>query len=175
MEDWRMRILHGKRQRSLFYIGLLGIILALVLAACGGSGNGTINPGGPMKPAPTAAPGNSTANGCPSDMVVNNQPQAGVTVKPSGASTTITAHPGEVITVLMPFGHKWTGPTSSQGILELQSPYGYASKANNACVWNFVARSAGTAHLNFQGQAICKKGGMCPMYVMLIPVTINVK
>lgn len=157
------------RRQSLLAAGLVGILLMLVLAACGGSTGGTGGSGAPPKPAPTVVPGYGTSNGCPSDMVVNNQPQAGVILKPSSSHTAITVHPGETITILMPFGNKWTGPTSSQGVLELQSPYGYASKANNACVWNFVARDTGTVHLQFQGQALCKKGTMCPMYVMLVP------
>jgi hypothetical protein len=163
------------QRQSLFAIGLVGIILMLVLVACGGASSGTVNPGGPVKPAPTVVPGYGTSNGCPSDMVVSSLPPGGVTLKPSSSNTTVTVQPGETITVLMPFGHKWTGPTSSQGILELQSPYGYASKANNACVWSFVARGTGTAHLNFEGRALCKHATMCPMYVMLVPFTINVK
>ncbi len=178
-----MRTVYNRQRQALFSIGLLSfLILAFVLAACGaaGSGGSTTGGTGAAGSSPTAAPtpvkGYGTANGCPSDMVVSSAPtKANVIVKSSEANNTITAHNGDVIEVRLPFGHKWGGPNASPSILALQSPAGYAWKADNVCVWRFVAQGTGTAELNFTGQALCKAGQVCPMYIMEVLFKINVQ
>ncbi len=170
-----MRTIPGLQRKSLLCIGLLTIVLSLVLAACGaGSGGGST--GSSPAPTPTVVQGYGTSQGCPNDTVVNNPPsQPNVTIGPRNVNTTITAHDGEVIAVLLPFGRKWSGPTTSQGVLELQQPAGYAVKSDGACMWRFVAKGTGTTQLNFFGKALCKAGQMCPMYVLSMPFTIDVK
>jgi hypothetical protein len=149
-------------------------VLILLLAACisnTGTGSGTT-----ATPAPTVVKGYGTANGCPSDMVLSGTPtKANVTIKPSNSSSTVIAHTGDVIEVDLPFGHRWGGPTISQGALELQQPAGYAWKATNTCVWRFIAKGTGTSQLDFTGRALCKSGQICPMYVLDMPFTIQVK
>ena len=152
----------------------------------------TPNPGGPIAPNPTPTPGGSTAstpasgstsiagygtsNGCPSDIVVSNAPaKANVTVQPSNMNTTITVHSGDIIEVRLPFGHKWSGPYTSQGVLQLQSPSGYAWKADSVCIWRFLATGPGTTQLLFHSQALCKPGQLCPAYITNIPFDIQVK
>jgi len=103
------------------------------------------------------------------------QSPANVVLKPSNSSTTVNAHQGDVIEIQLPFGQLWNGPTTSQGVLQLQSPAGYASQTANSCVWRFTAQETGTTQLNFYGKAMCKKGQLCPQYVMSVPFTINVK
>jgi hypothetical protein len=76
--------------------------------------------------------------------------------------------------VRLPFGQRWNGPIVSQGILQLQAPAGYALKTNNVCVWRFVAQGTGSVTLNFTGRAMCKKGQMCPMFIMAVPFKIDV-
>jgi hypothetical protein len=100
--------------------------------------------------------------------------QANVVLKPSNSNTAVNAHQGDVIEVQLPFGQLWNGPTTSQGVLQLETPAGYASQTANSCIWRFAAQGTGTAQLNFYGRAICKKGALCPQYVMSLPFTINV-
>jgi hypothetical protein len=149
----------------------------MLLTACGSTATGAaIDPNGPTTPTPTAVKGYGTSNGCPSDMVIGTAPpKANVTINQADATKTIAAQNGDIIEIDLPFGHKWGGPTNSQGILELQNPAGYAWKTSNTCIWRFVAKGAGTVQLNFSGRALCKSGEMCPMYVVNIPFTIEVK
>ncbi|HXL36627.1 MAG TPA: hypothetical protein VN954_05435 [Ktedonobacteraceae bacterium] len=90
------------------------------------------------------------------------------------SNTTVVAHHGDVIEIQLPFGQVWNGPTTSQGVLQLQTPYGYASQTTNSCIWRFTAQGAGSTQLNFYGKAICKKGQMCPQYVVSVPFSIHV-
>lgn len=166
---------HRPGQRaSVALITGLSLLLLLILAACGtNSGSGT-----GAAPGSTPTKGTGSANnltGCPSNAAAPATSTANVLIKPSQANSTITAHVGDVIEVLLPFGHKWSGPTASQGQLELQTPSGYASTANGVCVWRFVAKGTGTTQLNFTSQALCKPGELCPQYIMSVPFTINVK
>jgi len=100
---------------------------------------------------------------------------AKIVLKQSDSNATITAHVGDVVEIDLPFGQTWTGPTASQGELQLQGPAGYAMTASKMCVWRFTAQSTGTTQVEFYGKAICQKGQMCPLYIMRIPYTIVVK
>jgi hypothetical protein len=95
-------------------------------------------------------------------------------LKTSNSNKAVTAHQGDVIEVQLPFGQLWNGPTTSQGVLQLQTPYGYASQTANSCIWRFIAQGTGTTQLNFYGRAMCKKGQMCPQYVVSVPFNIHV-
>jgi|SRR5438876_11797332 len=177
-----MPAIYSIHKRTLIPLAIL-ILLTFLLAACGAAstsngGSGTTGSG--AAGAPSAAPvpikGYGSANGCPSNMVVaSSASKANVTLQPADANTTVTAHNGDVIEIRLPFGHRWNGPATSQGILQLQAPAGYASKTNNVCVWRFVAQGIGNVNLNFTGQAICKKGQLCPMFIMEVPFKIDVK
>ena len=169
-----------KRSLSSFFLALMLLTLMGIVAACGtnaGSGTSTGGTGSnPVTPAPTAVKGYGTAQGCPSDMVVSTAPStANVVVKPNQVNGTITAKVGDVVEIRLPFGQKWTGPTVSQGSLEIQQPSGYAWKTDKVCVWRFTAKSAGTTSLQFHEQALCKPGQLCPMYIAEFPFVITVK
>lgn len=169
-----MRSTSVGRWRIWLVAGSLLTMLVFVLAACG------TNPGTGSGPAPTAttpvtAPV-ANANGCPSASVVNTPPTpANVVLKPANSNGVATARVGDVVEVDLPFGHAWTGPTASQGELQLQPPAGYALTPTKVCVWRFTAMSAGTTELNFYGKAICKKGELCPQYILNLPYKIVVK
>jgi hypothetical protein len=161
-------------QRRFFLISLLSLALAFVLAACGSNAGTGANP----TSSPTTVQGYGAAYGCPSDAVVTTAPPTpNVLLHPSQANTTITAHTGDVIEIQLPFGHLWRDHLTPQvqNILELQPPAGYAWKANNVCVWRFVAKGPGTATLGFENRALCKPGQLCPQYVMYVPFTIKVQ
>jgi len=169
--------MHVTGRQSIFLIIPLTLILAFVLAACGSNGGTTT--GAPSSSTPTTAPttvNTAAARGCPAGVVANPpQTPANVIVQFGSGTHVVTAHSGDVIEFLLPFGQRWSGPTTSQGVLQLQTPYGYAATAAKACVWRFVAVNSGTTQLNFSGRAICVKGAMCPMYVLLAHFTVNVK
>ncbi len=168
-----MRTVQIDRRRSIWLVISLTTALVFVLTACGAnSGSGT-STGSTPPPTSTSA---VNPHGCPSNAVIGTTPTpANVVLKPSNSSTTINAHQGDVIEIQLPFGQLWNGPTTSQGVLQLETPAGYAWGATNSCVWRFTAQGTGVTQLNFYGKAICKKGEMCPQYVMSVPFTINVK
>jgi hypothetical protein len=173
-----MDSIDSARQKTLFLIISLAVLLPFVLAACGSTAGPA--PGAGSTPTPTPAPttiqGYGTAHGCLSDAVVTPAPPAAnVTVKMTDANTTITAHVGDVIEIQLPFGLRWTGPTTSGSALQLQTPAGYASTATGMCIWRFSASSAGTTHLTFFARALCQKDQFCPQYILAIPFTIVVK
>ena len=173
-----MRIVQIDRRKSLWLIFSLATALVFVLTACGantgtGSGSGSTSTG--STPAPTAT-SIVTHKGCPSNAVIGtSSPQANIVLKPSNSNADVNAHQGDVIEVQLPFGQLWNGPTTSQGVLQLQTPAGYASQTANSCIWRFTAQGAGTAQLSFYGKPMCQKGQMCPQYVMSVPFTVTVK
>jgi predicted small secreted protein len=162
------------RHQSILFIVPIVLILAFVLAACGtnsGSGSGT---GSTPTSAPTTA--KDTATGCPSTAVVTPPPATpNVTIRLTNSNGTIVAHNGDLIEVRLPFGQQWSLPTTTGNVLQLQTPAGYAVSADKVCIWHFIAKSTGTATLSFSAKAICKPGQMCPLYIMRVPFTIDVK
>ena len=171
-----MRMVQINRRKSLWLIISLATALAFILTACGtnsNSGSGSTSTG--TTPAPVAT-STVNSNGCPSNAVVGTtSTPANVVLKPSNSNTAVNAHQGDVIEIQLPFGQLWNGPTTSQGVLQLQTPYGYASQTANSCIWRFTAQGTGTTQLNFYGRAMCKKGQMCPQYVASVPFNIHVK
>jgi hypothetical protein len=168
-----MRTVQIDRRKSLWLMISLATMLTFVLTACGtNSGSGSTSTGTTPVPTVTSA---LNPHGCPSNAVVGTSPTANIVLKPSNSNTAVDAHQGDVIEVQLPFGQLWNGPTTSQGVLQLQTPYGYASQTANSCIWRFTAQGAGTTQLSFFGRAICKKGQMCPQYVISMPFTIHVK
>jgi hypothetical protein len=166
---------HIIRRQSIVFIIPLTFILVFILAACGY--NGGTSTGSGSTPSPTPTHGVPIAShGCPGGIVPNPpQGKANIVVPYKKSMTTVNASKGDVIEFHMPYGEQWTGPTTSQGVLQLQTPYGYASTTAKACIWRFVAADTGTAQLNFSARAICPKGAMCPMYVLLAHFTVNVQ
>jgi predicted small secreted protein len=162
------------RHQSILFIVPMVLILAFVLAACGtnsGSGSST---GSTPTSAPTTV--KDTPTGCPSDAVVTPPPAApNVTIRLTNSNGTIVAHNGDLIEVRLPFGQQWSLPTTTGNVLQLQTPAGYAVSADKVCIWHFIAKSTGTATLSFSAKAICKPGQMCPLYIMRVPFTIDVK
>ena len=170
-----MRIVQMGRRNSLWLILSLATALAFILTACGAnSSSGSSSTSTGSTPAPIAT---STPNtyGCPSNTVINTaSPPANVVLKTSNSNTMVTAHLGDVIEIQLPFGQLWNGPTASQGALQLQTPYGYPSQTASSCIWRFTVQGTGTTQLNFYGRAICKKGQLCPQYVVSVPFSIHI-
>src|SRR5438105_4292450 len=111
------------RRRSFFFIIPFVFILTLVLASCGSNG-GTGAGGSTPTPAPKTpvSIGAGTAEGCPNSTIVNSpQSKPDVTILATTTGT-VTAHNGNLIEVRLPFGQRWGGPTTSQGVLQLQQP-----------------------------------------------------
>jgi len=168
-----MRMVQIDRRKSLWLIISLATALAFILTACGtNSGSSSTSTGTTPVPISTSTP---NSYGCPSNAVVGTTSiPANIVLKMPNSNTTVVAHHGDVIEIQLPFGQVWNGPTTSQGVLQLQTPYGYASQTTNSCIWRFTAQGAGSTQLNFYGKAICKKGQMCPQYVVSVPFSIHV-
>lgn len=157
------------------------LVLVLALSACGT--NSTSTGAAPASSAtvvgatPTATQGQATKDGCPNSAVVTTAPPAAnVMLTNTSSGTTVNAKKGDTIEVSLPFGHSWQGPqTISQNLLTAQGPAGSAYPTVKACVWRFVATGTGTAHLSFTGRPICQKNQACPMYVMAVLLTIDIK
>lgn len=159
------------RRSSLMMIPLV-LIISLLLASCGTStGSGTGADSTPTTP-PVASTG--TINGCPSNALNPTPGKPNVTIQFTNSHGTINAHNGDLIEVRLPFGHVWSGPFISGGILQTQTPAGYELASARMCIWHFIAQGTGTTHLNFSARAICKKGEMCPLYILYIPFTVVV-
>jgi hypothetical protein len=156
-------------RRPIALIGILGVLL-LVLSACGSTSTSST-------PTPTGTTGYGSTHGCPSDTIVSTTLKpANVTVRDTDINSTVTAHVGNIIEVRLPFGQKWTGPSSIPSNLQQQQPAGYALPSDNVCIWRFTAQSAGTAQLDFQSQALClNKDEVCPGVITKDPIIIDVK
>jgi len=179
----RKILINGRiiRRQSFLFIAPLVLTLVFVLSACGANAGTTTGSGSTTASTPTTAPTTvagikTTTTGCPSDAVVN-PPQAtpNVTIKMSNSNGTVAAHDGDLIEVRLPFGQQWSAPVTSGNILQLQTPSGYAITTAKVCVWRFIAKSTGTAQISFGGKAICKASQMCPLYILRVPFTIEVK
>lgn len=168
-----MRIVHIFQRQSFLLLASLIIALTFILASCGtNTGSGSTG----SAPTPTPTSGQSTGIGCPSTAVVSTPPSTpDVVVTLTDSRSTVTAHIDNTIQVNLPFGQKWTGPTTSQGVLQLQTPAGYAWQASKVCVWQFKAQAAGKTSLNFTAQPICKSGEFCPQYIREVSFTIAVQ
>jgi hypothetical protein len=172
--------------RQMAILGIVGVLF-LVLSACGpnpsstatgsGSGSTTDTPTTHSTPTPTITTGGyGSIHGCPSNTVVSTPlKQANVTIRNTDVNSTVIAHVGDTIEVLLPFGQKWGGPIQLPTNLEQQQPAGYAFIPDNVCIWRFVAQNTGIANLDFTMQALCVKGVMCPMYIANVTFTVNVK
>ena len=170
-----MRKVYRLRRQSFLFVFSFVLIVAFLLVACGSNGGGTGGAGGSANPSSTPTMSFAAANGCPNDTAVTTAPpKANVVVKPSNANATVTAHQGDVIEFDMPFGQAWMGPTASQGMLQLQTPAGYAWKDGQACVWRFIAQGTGTTQVGFYARAICKPKEACPQYIRSVPFTVTV-
>ncbi len=165
------------RRQSILFIVPIILIVAFMVAACGtnsGTGTSTGASGSTPVTAPTTV--KSTATGCPSNAVVNTAPaNPNVTIRLTNSNGTVVAHNGDLIEVRLPFGQQWSMPSTLGNILQLQTPSGYAMSTDKVCVWHFIAKNTGTAELSFSAKAICKMGQMCPLYIMRVPFTIDVK
>lgn len=158
------------RRRPFILVIALASLFAFVFAACGAASTGTGS-----SATPTAVQGYGAVYGCPSDAVVSNSAAPNVLVSLANKDSTVMAHSGNLVEVDLPFGQRWSGPTSSQGELQLQNPYGYALKDKGVCAWQFVAQGSGTTHLTYSGRAICEPGKLCPQYITQIEFTIDIK
>jgi len=168
--------------RRYSFILVLSLVLVLALTACGVNSTST----GSSTTTPTAVPSatatkvatstSASTTGCPGSTLATQPSAPTITLTTANTQTAVTAKNGATIEVDLPVGHTWQGPDiTPQNMLAMQSPSGYTSTKGQFCVWRFVATGVGTVHLSFTGRPICKKGQLCPMYVMAIPFTINVQ
>lgn len=169
-----MRSVLRTRRSASFALGSLLVLLVFVLAACGSNTGGGTNTGSGSTTGttPTAS---ANAYGCPGTVMTTTPAPANIVLKPSNSNATVTAHVGDVVEIELPFGQAWTGPTTSQGELQLQGTAGAAVTSSKMCIWRFTAQSTGTTQVEFYGRAICQKGQMCPAYITRIPYTIVVQ
>jgi predicted small secreted protein len=168
------------KHKSFWLIISLVVVLVLVLTACGtnsGTKAGSAGTGTTPTPAPKVVKGYGASYGCPSDVVDVTPATPNVLVKPGSSASTVTAHVGDVIEFDLASGQMWNGPTGSQGILQLQTPYGYVWKTGNTsvCVWQLVAKGTGETQVKFTARALCKKGTLCPHYALDLSFTVEVK
>jgi hypothetical protein len=168
------------RLHSFLFILPLLLALACLCAACGSNGGAAPSgstPSAPPRASTPATPANpGRISACPNPTPSSPAaPKPNVVIKINNSHQTVVAHNGDLIEVLLPSNEQWSGPTTSQGILVPQNPSGYPIRAEKMCVWRFVARGTGATTLTFSGRAICKAGEMCPMYIIEVPFTIEVK
>lgn len=165
---------HGQR-RSLLSIGGFLLMLVFVLAACGTNTTVGSSPQAGKTPTPTATHQAGTA-GCPGGTTSDTaQTPANVVLTKKNTGSTVNVSKGQIVEVRLEQGLSWAGPAKlASSVLELQGTAGSASASDHTCVWRFLAVGAGKTQLSFTGRPICKKGQMCPMYIMAVPFTIEV-
>lgn len=165
---------HGQR-RSLLSIGGLLLMFVFVLAACGT--NTTVGSGSQTGKTPTpTATHQASAGGCPGNSTSDTtQTPANVVLTNKDTGKTVNISKGQIVEVRLEQGLNWSGPAKlDSSVLELQGTAGSVSASDHTCVWRFLAVGAGKTQLSFTGRPICKKGQMCPMYIMAVPFTIEV-
>jgi ABC-type Fe3+-hydroxamate transport system substrate-binding protein len=170
--------MYNFQRKSLVMFSLTSLVLLLLLAACGSAGGTTTGGSGATGSTPLPIPTQtySAANGCPSNVVMTTDSSKPTrTIQLADAKAPIVVHNGDTLEIRLPFGSQWSGPTISQGVLQLQGPAGYALKSDKVCVWSYVAKGTGTTTLDFSKRALCKPGQFCPMYILKMPFTIEVK
>ena len=170
-----MRSVQSVQRRIWFALASFLVLLVFALAACGSNTGGSSTKTGSSSTTSVTPTTTASVYGCPGTVMTTTPSPAQIVLKQSDSNATFTARVGDVVEIDLPFGQAWTGPTTSQGELQLQGPAGYAVTASQMCVWRFTAQSTGTTQVEFYGRAICQKGQMCPMYIMRIPYTIVVK
>ena len=191
------QVYHARRYLFLLAIPCV-LILILALSACGtnvGAGGPPSSAASTSTPSQTpASPTNTstgasptattnavqaqnTNDGCPNSAVITTPPPAAaVILKEAKNRATVTAQQGQTIEVDLPSTMKWQGPLFlAQNLLTMQSPSGYAFPATRSCVWRFVATASGVANLSFTGRPICQKAHACPMYIVAIQFTVEIK
>lgn len=160
----------------------LFVLLLFTLAACGT--NVATTTGSPAAPTATSAPSptattgqTATSTGCPNRTNVTVQPDAAnVVLKIADEQKATTVKKGEMLEIDLPFGHNWSNPTNNAASpLAMQNPSGYASPADQACVWRFAATNSGSTTLLFTGRPICSPDQMCPTYIMAVSFPIEVQ
>ncbi|HLX55643.1 MAG TPA: hypothetical protein VKR83_01320 [Ktedonobacteraceae bacterium] len=167
-----MRSVRNVQKRTWFLVGSFMTIMIFALAACGASvGSGSTS----TASTPVAHATSVSAYGCPGAVMSTPPAPANVVLKQTESNSIIKAKVGDVIEVDLPFGQSWSGPTTSQGELQLQTPAGYALPTAKVCVWRFTAQGTGTTQLEFYGRAICGKGALCPLYIRSLPFTLVIK
>jgi hypothetical protein len=103
-------------------------------------------------------------------------PAATIILTSSNSNTTVNVKNGDTIEIDLPTGHTWSAPTiDPQNLLSKQGPDGSPLPSAKFCVWRYATTSTGTVNLSFVGRPICKKGELCPMYIMAVPFTIIIK
>lgn len=170
------------RRTSLYVSALLSLTLLLFLSACGAGGTGGnsgtgSNGNGSSDGTTKTVKGFGSSHGCPTDAVIEKRgSNPAVTIKPAQQDSTVQAHKGDVIEVQLPFGSRWTGPTKSQGPLQLDLTPGFADQSAKTCVWRFTALGTGKTELGFSKQPLCTgKERVCAMYIIRYDFTINVQ
>lgn len=166
---------HGQR-RSFLGIGGFLLMFVFVLAACGTNTTVGSSPQAGTTPTPTATHQASTAGGCPGSSTSDTtQTPANVVLTNKDTGKTVNISKGQTVEVRLEQGLNWSGPAKlASSVLELQGNAGAASASDHTCVWRFLAVGAGKTQLSFTGRPICKKGQMCPMYIIAVPFTIEV-
>lgn len=162
-------------QRRFLFVVIV-FVLTIAITACGSNASKTTTTSSSPQHSVTATltgiPGQGTS--CPSHVTVTTPPPPPtVLMTPPTSKQLYVAHIGDTIEVDLPFGEAWTGPIQPAGVLQMQTPAGFAW--GNMCVWRFQARSTGTAPLTFIGHALCKKSVHCLFSVNEAAFTVVVK
>jgi hypothetical protein len=168
--------------RALF-IG--GIVLALLLAACGrttnaGGGNAGSTATTTAATATTKATATaiaSTKNGCPSQQAPTTPLPAASTVKTQGGASPaqITLNINQTVEIHLPGTFRWGGgPNDPNHILGVTAHEGWFDQASHNCIWRYTAAKAGTATMIFSGTFLCDAGKPCPAIATVAEYDITV-
>ncbi|HSS92875.1 MAG TPA: hypothetical protein VLR46_02670 [Candidatus Dormibacteraeota bacterium] len=137
---------------------LMAAVTALVLVACGSTGAGT----GSL---PSPSPSPSTAPGLGFDAVVTERNTA-ITIK-TGQKLEVVFHARSGMT-------NWSNVRSSDSSVLTPIVNPAATAVRGVTLAAFQALAPGQAMITASAGADCSPGQACPMYAMLLSVTVTV-
>lgn len=154
-------------------------LLALLVAGCGTT---TVSLGSSPTATATATPtrhlgGGLTVRPCPgpfgSAMTASDNV---VILTGTTPNRTASAHVGQTVEIQLPARNLWRYDASRSAMapLSLNQPAGVEDGQLDLCVWNFTARSTGTATLSFIGSPLCEPNMACPAIILAMSFTVNV-
>lgn len=150
------------------------LILLIGLAGCGATTSAT-QPGS----SGTGSTPSATLNGCPTQHIpVDVRPGSNqVVVTNVGAQDqTVTVAVGATLAIQLPANWHWGAHlTDSNGILGELQPEGFYNSQLKVCIWNYAAKTAGTATITFAGTPVCAAGQVCSAIAKAQTYEVTVK
>ncbi|MBA3826802.1 MAG: hypothetical protein H0X24_23270, partial [Ktedonobacterales bacterium] len=168
------------QQRLTRFFALLGCAATLATAGCGSTSTGAAANVPTDLPAGSAVTPTASLNGCPVQQIpVDGAPKAAVVLTHGGTQpvpVVATINVGQRLRVQLPANILWhlSGQDPNKS-MEGINPFGYFSRVDGTCIWDFLADTAGTVQLSYSGGLVCAPNTACPAIAAVAAFSITVK